>query len=186
MSPQPPEVVAGNRLCSRGSGSVKIEIRGNTSRSEEAGSGVGGCLDSPSSTGGCNGNLGACCSPGLWKDKFSLAKERVSRCRRGRLFFLFPHKEGGGRKESRKKGEIDTRVKLAQRAKFKTETKPWSPPVLAAKGPLSRAAPASWSPVSPPERNSILCFIKHLFKGKGHGFSLSTCVEAEHVAEKEE
>ena len=97
MSPQPPEVVAGEQTMFQGSGSVKIEIRGNTSRSGRQAS-----RQPPPSTGGCNGNLGARCSPGLWKDKFSLAKGRVSRCRHGRLFFLFPPREGGGRKESKK------------------------------------------------------------------------------------
>lgn len=104
MSPQPPEVVAGEQTMFQGSGSVKIEIWGNTSRSgrpRQWGRGLSGIA--PPSTGGCNGNLGACCSPGLWKDKFLWQKERC-RAVDMTVIFLFPHKEEGQEKKARKKG----------------------------------------------------------------------------------
>lgn len=157
MSPQPPEVVAGEQTMFQGSGSVKIEIRGNTSRSGRQAS-----RQPPPSTGGCNGNLGARCSPGLWKDKFSLAKGRVSRCRHGRLLFLFPPREGGGRKESKKEREIkSTRVKLAQRAKFKTRDKTLESSSAGSPRGLFPGSPGLLEPSVPTRENSILCFIKH-------------------------
>lgn len=127
----------------------------------------------PPSTEGCSGNLGTHCSPGLWKDKFSLAKGTVSRCRHGRLFFLFPHKGcGGGRKESEKEREIkSTRVKLAQRAGFKTRDETTTP-VLAARGPPS-SQPGPHRARRPHRREPNPMFHKALsLRGKGHGSCL--------------
>lgn len=62
---------------------------------------AGACLETPSLNRRVQWKLGSPLLSGLWKDKFSLAKGTVSRCRHGRLFFLFPHKEGLGGGEKR-------------------------------------------------------------------------------------
>lgn len=95
----------------------------------------------------------------------------MSRCRHGRLFFLFPHK-GGGRKESEKEREIkSTRVKLAQRAGFKTRDET-ATPVLAARGPPS-SQPRPHRARRPHRREPDLMFHKALSqRGKGQGSCL--------------
>ena len=66
------------------------------------------------------------------------------------------------RKESKKEREIkSTRVKLAQRAKFKTRDKTLESSSAGSPKGLFPASPGLLEPSVPTRENSILCFIKH-------------------------
>lgn len=101
----------------------------------------------------------------------------VSRCRHGRLFFLFPH-EGGGEKSKKEREIKSTRVKLAQRAGFKTRDETTTP-VLAARRPLS-SQPQAHRARRPHRREFDLMFHKALYlRGKGRWFLSVYTAESE-------
>lgn len=93
--------------------------------------------------------------------------------------FLVSSQGWGERKESKKEREIkSTRVKLAQRAKFKTRDKTPTSPVLAALGPLS-SQPGPHRARRCPHRGEFELRLHKAFylRRKRHGLSLGIPAE---------
>lgn len=116
---------------------------------------------------------------GSGKTNFLWQRERCRAVDTADYFSCFlARAEEGDRKESEKEREIkSTRVKLAQRAGFKTRDET-ATPVLAARGPPS-SQPGPHRARRPHRREPDLMFHKEIsLRGKGHGSCLC-CRESE-------
>lgn len=147
----------------------------------------GGCLDTPSLSWRVRWKLGSLLLSGALERQIFFGKGNGVALSTRQTIFLVSSQGGaaGWGEESKKEREIkSTRVKLCSKGRIQNGDETRTLPVLAARGPLSRQ-PGSHGAWHPRRRQFDPMFHKAFYlRGKGHGFSPSTCGEAEHVTAK--